>query len=164
MRIRNGRKDAVSPVIAVILMVAITVVLAGVLYVWVTSLSTTNENQVRAYTLTVRDHDFALANKGDTFQVGDPLIRAEHSGGEPIDWNGHTIYLEKQNSSDRIEVEIDTIADVAFDPDTASDSEVGQYIVFKATTTDFHSGDWVKFIVIQGSEQRYKSPGYMPMN
>ena len=37
-------EEAVSPVIAIILMVAITVVLAGVLYVWVSSLADTGRD------------------------------------------------------------------------------------------------------------------------
>ena len=48
MEIRKARKmineeEAVSPVIAIILMVAITVVLAGVLYMWVMSLANVGE-------------------------------------------------------------------------------------------------------------------------
>ena len=44
---RSHRKDeGVSPVIAIILMVAITVVLAGVLYVWVTQLADTEEDSL----------------------------------------------------------------------------------------------------------------------
>jgi len=39
-------EKAVSPVIAVILMVAITVVLAGLLYVWINSFSTGSEGEV----------------------------------------------------------------------------------------------------------------------
>ena len=39
----NKNEEAVSPVIAIILMVAITVVLAGVLYMWVISLADTDE-------------------------------------------------------------------------------------------------------------------------
>ena len=38
MNNENRNEEAVSPVIATILMVAITVVLAGVLYVWASSL------------------------------------------------------------------------------------------------------------------------------
>jgi flagellin-like protein len=163
MRIKRERKDAVSPVIAVILMVAITVVLAGVLYVWVTSLSTNEEDMVVAYRLSARDSEFNLPAKGDTFQVDDILVRVEHSGGGPIDWNGHTVYLEKQNSSERIEIALDSIAGQPFDAATNSKSEVGNYLEFKATTTEFTSGEWIKFIVIQGSNQRYKSPGYMPI-
>ena len=39
MNNENRNEEAVSPVIATILMVAITVVLAGVLYVWASSLA-----------------------------------------------------------------------------------------------------------------------------
>jgi len=39
MNNENRNDEAVSPVIATILMVAITVVLAGVLYVWASSLA-----------------------------------------------------------------------------------------------------------------------------
>ncbi len=39
MQNENRNDEAVSPVIATILMVAITVVLAGVLYVWAASLT-----------------------------------------------------------------------------------------------------------------------------
>jgi flagellin-like protein len=162
MRIKRERRDAVSPVIAVILMVAITVVLAGVLYVWVTSLSTNEEDMVVAYRLTVRDSQANLPAVGDTFQVDDLLVRVEHSGGGPIDWTGHTVYLEKQNTSERIEIAIDSIAGQPYGG-TNTKSEVGNLMEFKAMTTDFTSGEWIKFIVIHGSNQRYKSPGYMPI-
>ncbi|WP_455392813.1 archaellin/type IV pilin N-terminal domain-containing protein [[Eubacterium] cellulosolvens] len=46
MRHFEEDKKAVSPVIAVILMVAITVVLAGLLYVWINSFSTGSEGEV----------------------------------------------------------------------------------------------------------------------
>ncbi|MGB2507588.1 MAG: archaellin/type IV pilin N-terminal domain-containing protein, partial [Candidatus Poseidoniaceae archaeon] len=42
MNNENRNDEAVSPVIATILMVAITVVLAGVLYVWASSLAEGN--------------------------------------------------------------------------------------------------------------------------
>ena len=42
MKTENRNEEAVSPVIATILMVAITVVLAGVLYVWASSLAEGN--------------------------------------------------------------------------------------------------------------------------
>ena len=42
MKNENRNEEAVSPVIATILMVAITVVLAGVLYVWASSLAEGN--------------------------------------------------------------------------------------------------------------------------
>ena len=55
------RKDdeAVSPVIAVILMVAITVVLAGVLYVWVSGFGTTGGGSTVKITTTQKDETAA---------------------------------------------------------------------------------------------------------
>ena len=49
-----NEEEAVSPVIAIILMVAITVVLAGVLYMWVMSLSNTQE-EIEMVVATVED-------------------------------------------------------------------------------------------------------------
>ena len=42
-------ESGVNPIIAIILMVAITVVLGGVLYVWVTSLSSTSDGSMEGY-------------------------------------------------------------------------------------------------------------------
>jgi flagellin-like protein len=57
--------EAVSPVIATILMVAITVVLAGVLYVWASDLANNNqEDSPEMYQYSATDH------KGDTVDSG----------------------------------------------------------------------------------------------
>ncbi|OYT47480.1 type IV pilin, partial [Thermoplasmatales archaeon ex4484_36] len=53
MKWKRNAKDGVSPVIAVILMVAITVVLAGVVVLWVTRLSKTEEEGPEMLTLDV---------------------------------------------------------------------------------------------------------------
>lgn len=50
-------EGAVSPVIATILMVAITVVLSGVIYVWASSLAETDVKGVPRVTFTIEDHD-----------------------------------------------------------------------------------------------------------
>ena len=50
MNNENRNDEAVSPVIATILMVAITVVLAGVLYVWASSLAEGNTDGDIAFT------------------------------------------------------------------------------------------------------------------
>lgn len=56
-------EDAVSPVIAVILMVAITVVLAATVYIWVTSFSQTDQRSVQASVqLTALDGDADARN------------------------------------------------------------------------------------------------------
>jgi flagellin-like protein len=85
------RKDdkAVSPVIAVILMVAITVVLAGVLYVWVTSLSTT-EDKVENIVATLDQGDGNMTSgvlfviqkgSGDSVKIADYRFKVGKEGG-----------------------------------------------------------------------------------
>ena len=80
------RKDdeAVSPVIAVILMVAITVVLAGVLYVWVSGfgqtggggtikISGTHTEKTKAYVVTISSVSGGTLNLEDAkFEMADP--------------------------------------------------------------------------------------------
>ncbi len=82
MKRANNRKDenAVSPVIAVILMVAITVVLAGVLYVWVTSLTDLgSERTPTSY--------FNLENMDElNSTVGQNLTMLSHRSGDKINW------------------------------------------------------------------------------
>jgi flagellin-like protein len=92
VRIRKDEK-AVSPVIAVILMVAITVVLAGVLYVWVTSLSGADEEVAPTASLklttrdelndTAQDQDFAMLShrSGDNMKWSDMKFQISDDGG-----------------------------------------------------------------------------------
>jgi flagellin-like protein len=57
MKNEMKNEEAVSPVIATILMVAITVVLAGVLYVWASDLASSNQSDGPSmYVLTAADH------------------------------------------------------------------------------------------------------------
>jgi len=81
-------QKGVSPVIAVILMVAITVVLSGVLYVWVSSLTEgTKEKAIPILPLDV--HDAKLC---DPDEAAFYLI---HSGGEQIDLDDYVIQVER---------------------------------------------------------------------
>ena len=62
--------EAVSPVIATILMVAITVVLAGVLYVWASDLANNNQNDAAAlYQYTASDHASDASSGDDSLFV-----------------------------------------------------------------------------------------------
>ena len=83
--------EAVSPVIATILMVAITVVLAGVLYVWANELAS---NQTDAGTLNsykAEDHPSATTTGGDNT---DSLIRMSFTNGpDDLQWSFLTITL-----------------------------------------------------------------------
>jgi flagellin-like protein len=76
-------EEAVSPVIAIILMVAITVVLAGVLYVWVTSLADT-EDTVETLNLSA---DLETDNTNANLTI-------EQRGGDKITWADYTVKLE----------------------------------------------------------------------
>jgi len=80
-------EEAVSPVIAIILMVAITVVLAGVLYMWVISLADTDEDVDIMY-FTLDDGDNIDEERGCFF-----LIRA--GKGVNIDPSRYSFYVSE---------------------------------------------------------------------
>ena len=74
-------EQAVSPVIATILMVAITVVLAGVLYVWANNLAAEGTDTT-ANTLNTYDADDASADA--TAGTSDNLIRLQMTGKDTL--------------------------------------------------------------------------------
>ncbi|MDP6010567.1 MAG: type IV pilin [Candidatus Poseidoniaceae archaeon] len=72
--------EAVSPVIATILMVAITVVLAGVLYVWASDLASQNQSDGPSmYTLNAEDHS-------DPVEDDAGLMTLTFGNGNDLDW------------------------------------------------------------------------------
>lgn len=105
---RKPADDAVSPVIAVILMVAITVVLAAVVYVWVSGFGASGQEIARNMAVA---SDSSVANANKTYLVtsasptlkwdeitlsldGKPLDYANLTAGSPSDyrwcvWNGN---------------------------------------------------------------------------
>ena len=83
MKNENRNEEAVSPVIATILMVAITVVLAGVLYVWASSLAEGNTGDSAVF------YDFAAdgAIEGEpSVNTDDSLVRITMNQGQEINW------------------------------------------------------------------------------
>ena len=86
MNNEEKNEQAVSPVIATILMVAITVVLAGVLYVWANSLASegtdTTASTLNTYTSTDADD---AAN--DATGADDTLIRMQMTGKDDLAWS-----------------------------------------------------------------------------
>ena len=83
MNKENRNEEAVSPVIATILMVAITVVLAGVLYVWASSLAgdSTSSGGLDAYTFADRDAADGMSPSG-----GDDLVHVQMTQGDALSW------------------------------------------------------------------------------
>lgn len=84
MKNENRNEEAVSPVIATILMVAITVVLAGVLYVWASSLA--DQGSDASFEPRVISGSDA-GSSGDLTTTGDDaLIRIDFTSGSEVNW------------------------------------------------------------------------------
>ena len=82
MQNENRNEEAVSPVIATILMVAITVVLAGVLYVWASQLAEGNtDGDFSMYDFSVTD-----ASGSPTSAGGEDLVYVALDAGEDLSW------------------------------------------------------------------------------
>ena len=82
MQNENRNEEAVSPVIATILMVAITVVLAGVLYVWASQLAEGNtDGDFSMYRFSVDD-----ASGTPTATTGEELVYVAMDEGEDLSW------------------------------------------------------------------------------
>jgi flagellin-like protein len=83
--------EAVSPVIATILMVAITVVLAGVLYVWANSLASDQPDVGTRNNFSASDADDAIGGAAD-----DTLLRVGWTNAQDdLNWAFVTFTLEK---------------------------------------------------------------------
>ena len=90
MKNEMKNEQAVSPVIATILMVAITVVLAGVLYVWANNLAAEGTDTT-AQTLNTYDADDANADASTG--TTDILIRLQMTGTDTLSWTFTKIQL-----------------------------------------------------------------------
>lgn len=118
-KIRHIREeDAVSPVIATILMVAITVVLAGTLYVWAANLAESNTGEtLDLYSFSSRD-----SAGSPSLATDDNLAIVTMSQGDPIGWASLTI---------RVSVDGGASFNCALPGQSAGDC-----IVLEAETTD----------------------------
>ena len=106
MNNENRNEEAVSPVIATILMVAITVVLAGVLYVWASSLADDSTGGgLDTYQFSDRDAAGSMSEAG-----GDALVHVAMTQGDDLSWavlkvsivvdNGYSYTCYEAGSSD----------------------------------------------------------------
>ena len=95
MKNENRNEEAVSPVIATILMVAITVVLAGVLYVWASSLAEGNTDGNLA--LYVMDAEDASGSPSDG--IDDNLVRVTMTQGSDINWAAISVKVSVNNEA-----------------------------------------------------------------
>ena len=90
MKNEMKNEQAVSPVIATILMVAITVVLAGVLYVWANNLAAEGTD---TQTQTLNTYDADDANADASSGTTDILIRLQMTGRDTLSWTFTEILL-----------------------------------------------------------------------
>ena len=89
MKNENRNEEAVSPVIATILMVAITVVLAGVLYVWASSLAEGNtDGNLTLYAFSASDAGASVSTGTD-----DALVMIAMDQGSDINWAAVSVKL-----------------------------------------------------------------------
>ena len=95
MNNENRNEEAVSPVIATILMVAITVVLAGVLYVWAASLADDSKGGgVAKYNFEARDAGGTMDDQG-----GNDLVYVKMtSADEPLSWSLLKVTITVENA------------------------------------------------------------------
>ena len=139
MKNEEKNEQAVSPVIATILMVAITVVLAGVLYVWANSLASegTDTSASTLNTYTSADADDAA---NDAAGGADTLIRMQMTGKDDLAWSfvkvtlsvGDNIYTCSVTAGDDC-----TISQSAGSNDNAW--EPGEYIFLSEGTAEICS-------------------------
>ena len=94
MKNEMKNEQAVSPVIATILMVAITVVLAGVLYVWANNLAAEGTDTT-AQTLNTYNADDA--DDGASSGTDDILIRLQMTGKDTLSWTFVKIQLDVED-------------------------------------------------------------------
>jgi len=167
MYVRKKNEDAVSPVIAVILMVAITVVLAGVLYVWVTSLADTSSTTTQALGVSAKDAS-AVASVGaapKSFATTDDFIVIDHLTAPQINWTKLItgIKVKSINSDTQYTLTIALINGQAYTSTNCVTNPGDNLILrFVAATTGIHAGDLV-IVTINGDNKQFKSPaaGFM---
>ena len=121
----KNEEEAVSPVIATILMVAITVVLAGVLYVWASELA---GNQVDAGSLNTYSVE-GIYSAGDNAE-SDTLLRMSFTNGpDDLQWSFLTVTLYDESSGQTYKCTPNGEDNCAINEETKDDAWQGNEII-----------------------------------
>ena len=135
---KNDMKNeqAVSPVIATILMVAITVVLAGVLYVWANSLAADQPESGTRNSYTASD-----ANGDATSGTADDLIRVTWQHAED-DLNWAFIVMKLSVGDNTFDCSTDGSEECVIGQDGSDDSvwETGEFLMLSESGSDIANG------------------------
>ena len=126
---RRKDEEAVSPVIAIILMVAITVVLASVLYVWVMNLAQTDEEVGTFPTIEVTLKQGAT----DTDSLG-----LKHIQGDPLDWSKFKVIIT--NNTDTTDTAVMTDLSVLTQITAGESSSITESGVTGFSDIDYQKG------------------------
>jgi len=153
----GGAGKPVAIIVIVVVVVLVLVVggmclLSGIMYVWVTSLADTDDT-VDHIRLNVKDGPDDI-EEGMFFSWSIRMIRIEQTGGDPIDWNDLTVYVENTETGDRQPASILYVNDQA----GPYESRTGQTIDLGPTTDNmFQDGDRLEVTITKGDDQVFKS-------
>jgi len=139
MNNENRNEEAVSPVIATILMVAITVVLAGVLYVWASSLADDSTGGgLDKYQFDSRDAAGSMSS-----DAGDALVHVKMTQGDDLSWSvlRVSIVVDGGNSFTCVEAaKDDGTADCTYTTDDDNDWSTSEEITISEGDMDMCDG------------------------
>ena len=145
MKNETRNDEAVSPVIATILMVAITVVLAGVLYVWAANLAESNtDGSLELYTFSGAD---APGSDGAVIMTMD--------SGSDIGWASVTIKASVNGAASVTVPACDPVDTAGENCYSTTDSDTANWNVGEAITVDTtasEAGDVVTINVLNNRE------------
>ena len=135
---KNDMKNeqAVSPVIATILMVAITVVLAGVLYVWANSLAADQPESGTRNSYTADDADASTSAGTDDVLIS---VRWQHAE-DDLNWAFVVMKLSVGDSTFDCSTAGDQECSIAQDGNDDALWETGEFLTLSESGSDIASG------------------------
>ena len=154
MYVRKKSEMAVSPVIAVILMVAITVVLAGVLFVWVSGLANPGGDPPVNLMMSASDSttsaNYKTGGSPTAFESGEPILKLKQSAGTPVDWLKYKLKLEKVGTEEQYDCSVLSINGKPYSEGNMSN--VGDIVLIHCpdTVSHFSAGDYVRLSIVSG--------------
>jgi flagellin-like protein len=139
MNNENRNDEAVSPVIATILMVAITVVLAGVLYVWASSLADDSTGGG------LDKYQFSSRDAADTMSdaAGEKLVHIKMTNGDGLSWSVLKVSIVVDGGNNLVCVDAskdDGTADCTYTTDEDSSWSVPEEITISEGDVDLCDG------------------------
>ena len=138
IEMKNDMKNeqAVSPVIATILMVAITVVLAGVLYVWANSLAADQPESGTRNSYTADDASASTSSATDDALISVRWVHAE----DDLNWAFVVIRLSVGDNT--YDCSTDGSEECSIGQDGSDDSvwETGEFLILSESGSDIADG------------------------